>query len=367
MPGYLWDGALERYNTLRVSGKTPAWLDRGHMHFELRFWEELLTPPDVVKKALPLLEEFGAGIAIAMYPASLTRKNANALVKLKEAGVEIAFWPLMDKEMGYFPGERNALAYSKLVRKQLEWASKNEVTPDIVAVDLEMPLQQMFKVMSAGNPFEKLRGVYTSARENLDRERYFRAKARLDKLNEEIQDQGIRTLTAVLPWVGLELEGEAELLQDMTETPASGIGWDVLSPMLYVSMIQGMSGGAIKSKEANWFVYDNCLKLREKYGGRAGVSLGLTGGGVLQAEPTFNNAAELVVGLEAALAAGIRDVSIYSLGGILSRQDPRAWFEAIRGSVPRVPERSWVVADGLTAARYVYPRFAKLIDWYRRA
>jgi hypothetical protein len=336
------------------------------MHFDLRFWEESMSPPDIVKKALPLLEQYSAGVAVAMYPVSLTRKNANAFKKLADAGVEYAFWPLMEQEQGYFPGERNIAQYSALVRHQIEWAQKNDVLPDMIAIDLEMPIQQMRAVMSAPNALHRLGMVYTSARDNLDRERYYRAKSQLDSLNCEIQDLGMRTLTAVLPWVGLELEGEAELVQDMTETPASGIGWDILSPMLYVSMLVGMSGGALTTRDANWLLYDNCCRLRSKYGGRAGVSLGLTGGGVLQDEPVFEMPSELVTGLKAALAAGIRDVSIYSLEGVISRKDQRQWFEALRSAKPEVPEKSRKVADSLAAVRLVYPRVAKIIDWYRR-
>jgi hypothetical protein len=336
------------------------------MHFDLRFWEEIIAPPEIVKKALPLLTEFAAGVAVAVYPVSLTRKNANAFRKIKEAGIELTFWPLLEKEQGYFPGERNAGIYAALVRTQLDWAEKNDVVPDVVAVDLEMPIQQMYKVLSSTNALGRLRSVVSSTRENLDRARYYRAKEQLAGLNAEIQDRGIRTMTAVLPWVSLEMEGGAELLQDMSETPASGIGWDVISPMLYVSMLEGMSGGALTRRDANWLVYDNCSRLRAKYGGRAGVSLGLTGGGVLEDEPVFDSPSDLKVGLEAALAAGIRDVSVYSLGGVLNRPDPRLWLDAIRDTKPTVPERSRKVADALVAARYVYPRIARLIDWYRR-
>lgn len=337
------------------------------MHFDLRFWEESMAPPDIVKKALPLLSKYDAGVAVAMYPVSLTRKNANALAKLKEAAVDVAFWPLLEHEQGYFAYEGNVNEFAGLVRHQLEWAEKNGVMPDMVAVDLEMPIHQMRLVTQTHNPLEKIACIVSSAKANLDRERYHKAKAVLDALNCELQDRGVRTLTAVLPWVGIEMESDAELLQDMTETPASGIGWDVVSPMLYVSMLAGMSAGAFSIKDANWIVYDNCSKLRAKYGGRSGVSLGLTGGGVLEEEPVFEVPAELLVGLGAALAAGIRDVSIYSLKGIIDRKDPEEWFEAIRSARPKVPDRSRRIADLLTATRFVYPKVAKVIDWYRRA
>lgn len=325
-----------------------------------------MAPPDIVKKGLPYLSKYRAGVGIAMYPVSLTRKNANALSKLKEAGVEVAFWPLMERERGYFACEGNLREYAALVRHQLGWAEKNGVLPEIVAIDLEMPIYQMLSVTQAGNVLEKAARVMSTAKANLDRERYYRSKAALDDLNCEIQDRGLRTLTAVLPWVGLEMEGDAELLQDMSETPASGIGWDVVSPMLYVSMLTGMTAGALSSRDANWIVYDNCSKLRAKYGGRAGVSLGVTGSGVLGEEPAFEDPSELAVGVSAALAAGIRDISIYSLSGTLAGGRPDDWFEAVRSAGPEMPERPARIAGLLTATRAVYPRVAKVIDWYRR-
>lgn len=336
------------------------------MKYDLRFWAELIEPPDIAKKALPLLEKFGAGVAVAVYPVSLTRKNANAFRKLLDAGIELTFWPLMEQEQGYFPGERNMDEYSAMVRHVVSWSEKNAVTPSMIAVDLEPPIQQLSKVFGASGGLGILRGAVGAARENLDRERYYRAKSVLEELNGWVQDQGIRTLTAIMPWVGLELEGDHELIQDMNETPVAGIAWDILSPMLYVTMLSGMTGGALNRRDANWLVYDSCVKLREKYGGRAGVSLGLTGAGVLENEPVFEEPEELVVGLQAALAAGVRDVSVYSLEGVLERDDPGAWLEALRAAEPRVPERSGKVARSLTAVRYVYPSVAKLVDWYRR-
>ncbi len=335
------------------------------MDFALRFWAELINPPEIVG-ALDLLREHDAGVAAAVYPVSLTRKNLNAFRKLKEAGIELTFWPLMEEEKGYFPGERNMTEYSAMVRNLVEWAQRNDAAPDMLAVDLEPPIQQMHDVTGATDRYSRVMGFLGAMRDNLDRERYLRAKADLEALNSWVRERGIRTISAVMPWVGLELEGEHELIQDMSETPVAGIAWDVISPMLYVTMLDGMAGAAMNSRDANWLVYDSCLKMREKYGERAGVSLGLTGSGVLEDEPTFRRPEELLVGVQAALAAGVRDVSVYSLEGILDRRDPASWFTALRAAKPKVPERSEKVARGLAAARHIYPPVARLVEWYRR-
>ncbi len=323
-----------------------------------------MTPPEIIENGLELLAANRAGVAVALYPASLTTDNAAALRELKSAGIELAYWPLMEREQGYFPGERNVAEYRRMVDNLLDWADRRSVLPDMLAVDLEPPIQQMHGVASASTRLSKFLGVYGAARDNLDRGRYLSAKASLDGLNRSVQGRGIRTLTAVMPWVALELEGEHELLQDMSETPVSGIGWDIISPMLYVTMLS--AGGAMNTRDANWLVYDSCLRLRHKFGGRAGVSLGLTGPGILEHEPTFRVPEEILVGVQAALAAGVRDITVYSLEGVLARRSPAAWFTALRSAQPRVPERSEKVAAALTAARRVYPPLARLVDWYRR-
>jgi len=109
------------------------------VQFELRFWEESLASARHSQESPASSAGVLRGRRHRDVPGLLTRKNANALKKIKEAGVDYAFWPLMEKEQGYFPGERNASSYGALVRHQVEWAQKNDVLPDTVAIDLEMP------------------------------------------------------------------------------------------------------------------------------------------------------------------------------------------------------------------------------------
>lgn len=336
------------------------------MKYDLRFWAELISPGEIIDSALPLLQEFDSGVAIAMYPVSLTGDNADALRELKASGVEVALWPLMEEDQGYFPGEGNLEEYSAMVRNLLGWALRNKILPGTLAVDLEPPIQQMSRIFGARSGMAKLKGAFSAARQNLDRERYYKAKVVLDDLNGWVHAQGVKTLAAVMPWVALELEGDHELIQDMNETPVTGIDWDIISPMLYVTLLSGVAEKALTRRDANWLLYDSCRKMSEKYAQRAGVSLGLTGPGVFAEEPTFDDPAELVVGLEAALAAGVRDISIYSLEGVLSRDEPRRWFEALRRAGPATPEKSEKMSRGLAAARRIYPPLARLADWYRR-
>ena len=331
------------------------------MRYGLRFWAEFMSPPEIVEKALPLLVEFGAGVSVSVPEGSLSDENAKAFREIKAAGVELTFWPLLAREKGYFPNEANVPAFAEMVHDLIAWAEGNGVLPDMIAVDLELPLEQISIFLGAQSG-GGARKALDMLRENLNLQRFREARSGLIELNSWIRNRGIKTLAAVLPWVALELFGDGETVQDLMETPVAGIEWDLISPMLYVSMFEGMTGGRISAFDANSLVYETVMRLRNKYGGRAAVSLGVTGTGVLGNEPTFETVEELMVGVDASLAAGARDISIYNLEGVISRENPRVWLEALKAARPRVPERSVKVVRTLGALRNLYPAVSRLKD-----
>ena len=329
------------------------------MNYNLRFWVEHLDACETVERALPLLEEYGAGVCIATFERSLTESNAAALRTLGQAGLQVGLWPLLSLEQGYFPNERNVAAYDSHVRRVIEWAEENGAVPDLLAVDLEIPIDQMNSLLDRSRP-GGLKRLVDTMRDNRDPARYLRAKSCLNELNFWLHARGIRTIVALLPWVALEIEGDSELLQDLMETPVTGIGWDILSPMWYSSMFPGLTGGAITERDADWLGYDSCLWLKTRHPARAGVSLGVTGTGVLGDEQAFTNPEGLMVSVRAALSAGIRDISIYNLEGVLDSDDPAAWLEALHGAGPAVPPRSDRAARFLAAMRCAFPKLARL-------
>jgi hypothetical protein len=125
-------------------------------------------------------------------------------------------------------------------------------------------------------------------------------------------------------------------------------------------MIEGMTGGSIKVSDADSLTYMASVMLRSKLGKAAAVSLGATGCGVLGGETVFDRPEELVASLSGALSAGITDVSIYSLEGVLERPDPRAWFAALREAKPKVPPHSPKAKRIITGSRYVIPAIDRI-------
>jgi hypothetical protein len=70
---------------------------------------------------------------------------------------------------------------------------------------------------------------------------------------------------------------------------------------------------------------------------RASVSLGLVSTGKLGDERCFRDPVELLLDVEAALAAGVDDLALFSLEGILERGPPERWLVPYTNARPRKP------------------------------
>ncbi|MDB4998076.1 MAG: hypothetical protein JWM74_5508, partial [Myxococcaceae bacterium] len=71
-----------------------------------------------------------------------------------------------------------------------------------------------------------------------------------------------------------------------------------------------------------------CTATRARFGGTAGISLGAVGLGALGNEPVYRSPTELAEDVAIARAAGLDDLTLLDLGGVLTRDDPEAWLEA---------------------------------------
>jgi hypothetical protein len=111
--------------------------------------------------------------------------------------------------------------------------------------------------------------------------------------------------------------------------------------------------------------YDFFRRLHGYYGERAHVSVGVTGTGVYGDEPIYRSADELALDVAAARAAGIEDIAVFCLEGIVRRERPAAWVEAIAGADPTVPPSSLRAEATLLAARMATDALAA-VDRFRR-
>ena len=104
--------------------------------------------------------------------------------------------------------------------------------------------------------------------------------------------------------------------------------------MIYTSLLEGYARGALSRADAVSLLAATARATARRYGARGSVSLGASGRGALGDEPTYRCRAELVEDLAVVRAAGIDDILLFSLGGVLGRKRPEAWLDALVDTGP---------------------------------
>lgn len=305
----------------------------------LRVWAEFLKPEDVLKKdVIGLLKRYNVTLGMSFPPGSMNGDYARLFGECEQAGVTAMVWALLPDELGYWANERNAGEFSGLVERIYDWADENKFGIPWLAVDLETPYHQM-KVLEEASGFGTVGHMYKNYRENKNRKRFREASAVFNRLVDIMHDREVKVLAAALGPTAADVKTGGVGLQDALETPVSTVEWDVVSFMLYTSAMASLFPAIFDLRGARWYLYAVMRDMKEKLGGRAALSIGTTSEGKVSHSP-YKTPGELLPDMQAALAAGIGDVAVFSLEGILDSPKPEAWFETLLAAEPKVPDRS---------------------------
>ena len=127
-------------------------------------------------------------------------------------------------------------------------------------------------------------------------------------------------------------------------------GWDRVAIMTYGSLLAGYSRGLLSVADARWYSFRALARLAAALGPRAGAFVGIVGKGKLGDEPDYLDPDELGEDVAAARAAGVRDLSLFCLEGILASAAPERWLDALvapRAARPRFSLRGELVHRAL--------------------
>lgn len=301
-----------------------------------RVWCETLSFEELGAPAvLRLLARYRVEALVAVRPWQLASVG-ELVARLGDAGVPVALWPMLEDERGRWVSASSASAFVTLVDELLAGAP---ATAELV-LDLEPPFGELarWKAHATG---AALRVAARLARRRTTSEvpraaaeragRYARAKAALIAAIARWSDDGRarRITTAVMPL--LPFDGQGQWMQRALGTPADDLPVHRHSVMAYTSMLEGWSGGLVDRRRAEWLLTVCARRARARWGERAALSLGAVGTGAFGDEPVLRSASELARDVALARAAGITELSLFELGGVLRRPPPEAWLEALCG------------------------------------
>lgn len=306
----------------------------------IRVWAEYFSPAEALEqKVMNLLKKYNVTLGMAFPGGSINDDYAKMLSEYEQAGIPVMLWVLLPDEIGYWACESNASDFKNYVERIYDWADANKFGIPWLAVDLETPYKQT-ELVRKSKGLDLIKNLVSVYKENRDRGRFYDAASQYSLLVEKLHARGTKVLTAASAHVAEDFVKGTISIQDAIETPISPVNWDIVSFMLYTSMIAGYLKPFISHKDARWYLYSVMSDMKRILWDRAGISIGVTYVGKLEDEPYYSTPEELLPDMQAAKAALINDISIYNLEGILRSPQPEKWFDVLLSCEAIVPEKS---------------------------
>ncbi|WP_437802361.1 hypothetical protein [Sorangium sp. So ce693] len=319
-----------------------------------RIWSELL-PLEVVRApgTLALLRRYALELSIAVRPDTAAGLP-DLVAACADAGVAVAVWPMIADEDGRWASACNAAAFGAFIARLLDALDARRLTAAEIVFDLEPPIDAVRRALAGGRgALDLLGGGPRGARGS---PRWSDAQRAYVELAGAVHARGVATSAAIVPLV--LTDGPARGWERLLGTPVSAPPWGRVGAMLYTSLIAGYSRGALGRDDAIALLAWGCRAAARRFGPRAGASLGAVGKGALGDEPVYSSVAELREDVAVAEAAGVSDLSLFDLGGVLARPPAEAWLEAFVAPPEAHSPRETLRARGVVAAAALVGRAA---------
>ncbi|MCC7381761.1 MAG: hypothetical protein IT384_08020 [Deltaproteobacteria bacterium] len=307
-----------------------------------RIWCEALPPAELRADAtLRLLARHQLQPIIALSPEKEDAAMAAALGALSRAGIRVGLWPLLADQDGYWVSARNARSFRRRAEEALAFAERAGASIRTLAIDLEPPLDVTRSLLDRRRA---RRAVWAGLREGASSaSRIERARARhsFSALRRDLARRGVESIAAVMPPVIFDLAAAHHPWQAFFGTPLEPPRWDRVCPMLYGSVIGSLlPEGQREAVPA--ILHAAAERLVAVVGAeRSSAALGLIGAGKLGDEPRYEAPEALARDVAAVRAAGVDDLALFSLEGVLGAEAPERWLEAFAHAAPRAPSQRW--------------------------
>lgn len=262
------------------------------------------------------------------------------VTRARELGLSIGLWPLLEDGAGRWLHPGNAEAFVRWIDELLEALDRASLSIDAVALDLEPPILEVRRILD---------GDLGAARAWLGREL---DPAPHHRVIAALRERGIETVAAVVPPVllpGTPSRGWQRVLG----TPIDGVAYDVVSAMLYTTLFEGYSAGVVRRADACALLARFARLARDRFGAHASVSLGAVGKGALGDERTYRDPSELAEDVGIARAAGIEDLALFDLAGVLARPPIEPWLDALTETAASPPPPPSARAGAIVSALWV--------------
>lgn len=296
-----------------------------------------------------MLVERELQLIVAVQPAQIPSLQG-VIEACSEHGVELAIWPLLHDTEGRWVSGGNVMAYEDHLRQVIALLER-EPLPMTVVFDLEPPISRTRTLLDF-----RVKSENVGARlEHLEK-----TAVHFEQLTRDVRRRGHVPIAVVPPMVLFDPPRRQGGWQRFMGTPVDDVGFEKVIVMVYTSLLEGYARGAIKRREARVLLAHLAQRAKQRFGRRAALALGVVGGGALGDERPYSSIDELADDVGISRAAGIDDLSLFGLTGVLERSEGRErWLDGFCLSpgleaLPQMTPRAAAVLAGARIASHVF-------------
>lgn len=290
-----------------------------------------LMEPEVVG----LFQKYGAAVCLCVRAHQLNEELDRLYQVYEQAGVPILFWPLLPLEHGLYLNKRTTRVYLDYLETLFNWAEAHGHRIEAIVIDVE---PSYIPPPEGGKPPGLLKNLRRVLKD-LDRESFQASLPEFNRINDLIHAHDCLSVAAAFPFVIDDRRVGRHGWEDLTGGPVATIEWDYLAIMMYTSWFVEVGGWlGMDWDSAHYLAYDYSRDLKALWGDRAAVAVGVTNPGQGHEQVLYTSAEQIAPAIAAVRAAGIQNLGIYDLQGILESGDPESWFQVLRDTPAGKPE-----------------------------
>jgi len=304
-------------------------------------WSEFLTGPQVLAQ-VPLMMAHRISLYQNIKSVQVDARDpemADLFSRASCQGLEVRAWLTLPEDQGYWPNETNVDLFAEKALELAAWIRSSGWPIEWIIVDMEPSLQLLNRLLELAEQGDFLE-IVELLLGNRDPEAYAAAVAKFTDMVLRLQALGFRVMVVTFPVVLDDDRAGQTPIQDMLNTPVSGVPWDEVSFMAYTTTFTSLTGLEFGAD----LVYSYGRDAVEFYGDRAALDLGTIGYAGMVSEQGITDLDTMLAQVGAAKAAGLSSIHSYSLDGILSlkERDPEvsvpAWMDMFRAGPRKPPE-----------------------------
>lgn len=297
---------------------------------------ERLLQPDLVR----LFKEYGVAVVPCVRADQLGPDLDRLYNAYEAAGIPILFWPLLPRDQGLYLNKHTTAEFLAYLDVIFGWAEQNHHQIEAMVLDIE-PSNFGPPPGAAGAAQPESFGASAKKQiRDLDRKTFNQSIPGFRRILDKLHEHHCLAIACGFPFVLEDIHNHNRAWEDLSGGPLLDVPWDYVTFMIYnTSMLPVTKKLGVGWPELTYLTYLDGRAMKKRWGDRAGVALGVTSAGEGHETVVYQTPEQMAPDVAALRAAGVNNVGIYDLKGILESPDPEAWLKMLRDTPAQTPPK----------------------------